>query len=71
MALIHDIIPLIDSLSSFCDSFIDDTTLHIAMCHAALQGLHILSKYYARTGDTIVYHIVMGSFLLSPFHMWS
>lgn len=57
--LIHDIIPLIDSLTSICDKTIDDSTLHPAVRHAALRGLHLLNKYYARTDETIVYRIAM------------
>ncbi|KAJ7688846.1 hypothetical protein B0H17DRAFT_1135385 [Mycena rosella] len=33
---------------------IDDTTLHIAICHAANTALTVLNKYYSFTDDSTV-----------------
>lgn len=62
--LIHQVIPLIDSITTHFDSVIDDSTLSLAVCHAALRGILLLNKYYARTDDATVYRIAMSMFLI-------
>jgi hypothetical protein len=51
-----------DSITSALDKFIDNPFLHPAVRHAALRGLLMLNKYYARTDDTIVYRIAMSEY---------
>lgn len=60
--LIHHVVPIIDSLTSALDKYIDNVALHPVVCHAALRGLLMLNKYYARTDESIVYRIAMGMF---------
>ena len=59
--LVHTIIPIIDSITSYFDEVIADDTLHLTVHHAALRGLHMLNKYYMRTDDSIVYRIAMST----------
>lgn len=58
--LIHDIIPIIDSLTAYFDKVIDDRSLHPAVRHTAMRGLKILNKYYGRTDESIAYRIAMS-----------
>jgi hypothetical protein len=67
--LIHDVIPVIDSLTTFFDKAIDNTTLHPAVRHAALRGVLMLNKYYAKTDDSMVYRIAMSAYSLSSISL--
>lgn len=60
--LIHQVIPLIDSITSHFDAVLDSSTTSLAIQHAALRGLLLLNKYYACTDDMIVYRISMSTF---------
>ncbi|KAJ3504337.1 hypothetical protein NMY22_g17960 [Coprinellus aureogranulatus] len=57
--LVHEVIPIINSITSFFNKAIDDPALHHAVRHAALRGLHMLNKYYSHTNESIVYWIAM------------
>jgi hypothetical protein len=57
--LIHQIIPIIDALTSIFDKAIDNTSNHPLVRHAALRGLAMLNKYYSKTDDTVVYRHAM------------
>lgn len=61
--LVHDVIPLIDSITSILDETMDNVLEDLAIRHAALRGLLLLNKYYARTDDTVVYRIAMSKYL--------
>ncbi|KAF5318504.1 hypothetical protein D9619_011038 [Psilocybe cf. subviscida] len=63
--LIHDVIPLIDAITSALDEVIDDPIQSLTVRHAALRGVLLLNKYYAKTDDTIIYRIAM---ILHPRH---
>jgi hypothetical protein len=63
--LIHDVIPVIDSLTTFFDKSIDDATLHPSVRHAALHEVLMLNKYYAKTDESVVYQIAMSMSLSS------
>lgn len=53
--------PIIDSITGALDGYIDNVSLHPVVRHAALRGLLMLNKYYARTDESIVYRIAMGT----------
>jgi hypothetical protein len=59
-ALVHHVIPLIDMLTTTFDKVIDDESEHMVIRHAALRGLLMLNKYYARTDDSLVYRFAMS-----------
>lgn len=61
--LIHDVIPLIDSLTAALDEVIDNILLSLTVHHAALHGVLLLNKYYTKTNDSIIYCIAMSMFL--------
>lgn len=64
--LIHDVIPLIDSLTAALDEVIDNILLSLTVHHAAaLHGVLLLNKYYTKTNDSIIYCIAMSMFLFS------
>lgn len=60
--LIHDVIPLIDAITLALDEVIDDPIQSLTVRHAALRGVLLLNKYYAKTDDTIIYRIAMSEF---------
>lgn len=57
--MVHQIIPLIDSITAVFDRFIDNQDAHPAVRHAAFRGLLVLNKYYQKTDDAVVYRIAM------------
>ncbi|KAJ3519443.1 hypothetical protein NMY22_g13198 [Coprinellus aureogranulatus] len=57
--LVHEVIPIMDTLTAVFDEVIDDTSLHPVVRHAALRGARMLNKYYSKTDDSIVYRIAM------------
>ena len=61
--LLHQVIPIIDSLTTALDEFIDNAALGSAVRHAALRGMLMLNKYYGRTDESIVYRIAMSQSL--------
>ncbi|KAJ7091744.1 hypothetical protein C8R44DRAFT_891317 [Mycena epipterygia] len=48
---------------------IDDTTLHIAICHAANTALTVLNKYYSFTDDSKIYQIAMNPYKGHSFYI--
>ncbi|OJT13075.1 Zinc finger BED domain-containing protein 4 [Trametes pubescens] len=58
-ALVQDVIPYIDVLTSHVDTFRNDASLSPIVRAAAQRGREILDKYYKRTDETIVYRIAM------------
>jgi hypothetical protein len=63
VALVHEVIPLIDAITNVLGKFISKTDQHPAIRHAANTALAVLNKYYSLTDDSIVYRIAM---LLHP-----
>ncbi|KAJ7855970.1 hypothetical protein B0H14DRAFT_3644873 [Mycena olivaceomarginata] len=59
VALVFEVIPLIDKFTTIFGQMIDNTSLHIAICHAANTGLIVLNKYYSFTDDSEIYQIAM------------
>ncbi|KAF8164056.1 ribonuclease H-like domain-containing protein [Mycena galopus ATCC 62051] len=59
VALVFEVIPLIDKFTSMFGQMIDNTSLHIAIRHAANTGLAALNKYYSFTDDSEIYRIGM------------
>lgn len=57
--LVHEVIPIIDVLTNHFDSVIDNTRLHPVVRAAALRGLIMLNKYYAKSDESVVYRIAM------------
>ncbi|EAU88633.2 hypothetical protein CC1G_01006 [Coprinopsis cinerea okayama7 len=53
--LIHDVIPFIDSLTSWFEDYIRDIDLHPTVRHAALRGMLMMNKYYARTDEAVIF----------------
>ena len=58
--LISSVIPRIDALVHIIEDFKNDHSKHSAVRSAAAQGIAILNKYYAKTDESIVYHVAMG-----------
>lgn len=56
----YEVIPIINTLTQVFDEAINNTLLHPAVCHVALWGVCMLSKYYAKTDENIVYWIAMS-----------
>jgi hypothetical protein len=59
VALIYQIIPLIDRFTELFEKMIVDKSLHLAMRHAAKIALAVLNKYYSYTDNCEVYRIAM------------
>jgi hypothetical protein len=51
VTLVFEAIPLIDKFTTMFDEMIDNTSLHITICHAANMGLTVLNKYYSFTDE--------------------
>jgi hypothetical protein len=58
--LIHKVIPFIDRLTAMLDEVIDNVLLLLTVWHAALCGVLLLHKYYAKTNNSIIYCISMS-----------
>lgn len=62
--MLHEVIPAIDKLTAFLDKIASNVSLPLGVRAAALNGLKILNKYYAKTDESIMYRAAMGMFLL-------
>lgn len=62
VALIFEVIPLINRFTQLFGKIIDDESLHIAIRHAANTALTVLNRYYSPTDDTEMYRIAMSEF---------
>ena len=58
--LIHQVIPVFNTVTAVLDESINNEANELAVRHAALRGMLILNKYYALTDDAIMYCIVMS-----------
>lgn len=61
--LLHEVIPLIDTLSTHLDKYVENEgkTYHPAISSAAARGRKVLDRYYAATDDSIMYRAAMGT----------
>ncbi|GLB40082.1 putative protein dimerization activity [Lyophyllum shimeji] len=59
VALIHEVIPIIDIITGFLEDYITNTSLLPAVRAAASRGLAMINKYYSKTDDSVVYRIAM------------
>ncbi|KLO09608.1 hypothetical protein SCHPADRAFT_833804, partial [Schizopora paradoxa] len=57
--LLHEVIPMMDILTSMLNKTVTNTKLHIAVRAAAARGRVILDKYYSKTDDSITYRMAM------------
>ena len=51
---LHEVVPAIDNLTSFLDEIISDEEVIIAVKAAALSGIKVLNKYYAKTDESVL-----------------
>ena len=58
--LICQVIPIIDYLHGHLENVIDDHTVHLAIRHAAQNGVSVLDKCYARTDQLDMYRMAMS-----------
>jgi hypothetical protein len=68
VALIYEVIPLIDKFTEKFESMIIDDSLHASLRHAAKIALQLLNKYYSYTDDCDVYRLSICT-LSSLIHM--
>lgn len=62
--LLHEVISLIDALTTHLKNAITDATLLKPVHIAAARGLRMLHKYYSKTDESIMYRIAMSKFCL-------
>ncbi|THU90063.1 hypothetical protein K435DRAFT_618061, partial [Dendrothele bispora CBS 962.96] len=53
--LIHEVLPLMDTISHQLDDFKDNLDEHDLVRAAVERGIKILDKYYSKTDDSVVY----------------
>ena len=58
--LIHEVIPLFDSLINRFEEFIGNEDLFPGVHAAAIRGRAVLCKYYSKTDDSIMYRMAMS-----------
>lgn len=58
--LLHEVIPLIDTITRTLEKAITDHDLYPAVRASAAKGLAILNKYYSKTDDSIMYRCAMS-----------
>ncbi|TDL14515.1 hypothetical protein BD410DRAFT_733965 [Rickenella mellea] len=61
--LIHEVIPLIDSLTDTLAAAVLDEALHPVVRAAMARGVEVLNRYYSKTDDSVMYRLAM---LLHP-----
>ncbi|TFY54825.1 hypothetical protein EVG20_g9550 [Dentipellis fragilis] len=59
ISLLHEVIPVIDLLTSFLDDATSDNSLLPVVQSAAARGMAVFNKYYAKTNDSIMYRLSM------------
>jgi hypothetical protein len=57
---VHEVIPLIDNLTTFVQRCSDNTNLQPSVRSSSAGGLFLLDKYYAKTDDSIIYRAAIG-----------
>ncbi len=63
--LIHQVIPLFDSLINKFEDFISNEDLFAGVRAAAIHGRAVICKYYSKTDDSIMYRMAMSKFHLA------
>ena len=62
--LLHQVVLTIDYLRSHLEEMRDNASIHPAVCHATMNGIGILDKYYSRTDKSDMYRTAMGMYIL-------
>ncbi|PBK60315.1 hypothetical protein ARMSODRAFT_898268 [Armillaria solidipes] len=62
--LIHQVIPLFDSLINKFEDFISNENLFAGVQAAAIHGQAAICKYYSKTDDLIMYRMVMSNVIV-------
>ncbi|EKM48231.1 uncharacterized protein PHACADRAFT_33973, partial [Phanerochaete carnosa HHB-10118-sp] len=58
--LLHEGVPLIDTLTTHLKNVIVDSSLVKPMCAVAACGLRMLNKYYSKTNESVIYWIAIN-----------
>jgi len=58
--LLHQVVPILDYLRVHLEETSENTSLHPAVRHAAMNGIAILDKYYSKTDESDMYRTAMG-----------
>lgn len=58
--LLHEVIPLINTITCTLENAIVDQTLYPAVHASAAKGLAVLNKYYSKTDKSIMYYCAMS-----------
>ncbi len=62
--LLHQVIPIIDLLTTNLTDTIANEDIEPVVRTAAARGLAVLNKYYSATDDSIMYRVAMREFIL-------
>jgi hypothetical protein len=66
--LLHEVIPLIDTITRALEKAITNRDLFPAVRASAAKGLAVLNKYYSKTDESIMYRCAMSkSFSVTIF----
>jgi hypothetical protein len=60
---IHEVIPFIDWLTDAMDDFASNPDLPTSLCLAAKRGSMMMNKYYAKTDESIMFHMAMSAYI--------
>jgi hypothetical protein len=63
--LLHEVIPLIDTITRTLEKAVTNRELYPAVRASAAKGLSVLNKYYSKTDESIMYRCAMSEFLSS------
>jgi hypothetical protein len=64
VALIYEVIPLIDKFTEEFENIIMDVDAHDSLCHVAKIALEVLNKYYSFTNHCDAFQVSMCLFCL-------
>jgi hypothetical protein len=64
VALIYEVIPLIDKFTEEFKNIITDVDAHDSLCHAAKIALEVLNKYYSFTDHSNAFQVSICLFCL-------
>lgn len=67
--LLHEVIPLIDSLTGAMEDVVDSMTASDIIRLAAARGRQVLNKYYSKTDESIMYRLAMSKCKLSTLSL--
>jgi hypothetical protein len=62
--LLHEVIPLIDTITRALEKAVTNCDLYPAVRASAAKGLFVLNKYYSKTDDSIMYRCAMSELSL-------